>query len=288
MQNPASIGIIGGSGLSDLPEFTLQQAAELDTPYGLPSDTIQVGEWAGRTVAFVPRHGRGHHLLPSEVPNRANIYALKALGVERVIAISAVGSMQLHIRPLDIVLPHQFIDNTHQRISTFFGNGLAGHVNVTQPTCPTLRAALHSACQAIAIRVHAGGIYQCEEGPQFPTQAEAELYRARSNVSIIGMTLAPEMKLAREAELCYAAICLVTDYAPWNDGTPLSTEVVVANARKMREIVRRILNYAMPRTPVERECHCRHALNGAIQTDAQAISLEVRQRLGWLIGDLQA
>ncbi len=285
MSQPVTTAVIGGSGLFDLADFDAERELHIETSYGPPSDAITIGTWGQHRVAFLLRHGRGHRLLPSEIPYRANIYALKSIGVERLIAVSAVGSMQPQIEPRDLLLPDQFVDNTHQRVSTYFGNGIVGHINLTQPVCPELIDLLRTASQSQNLRVHPAGIYQCEEGPQFPTQAEAELYRARSNVSVIGMTLATEMKLAREAEMCYAAICTVTDFAPWYLGEELNTEVVAANSKKMQPSVQKILVDVIAHIPNARHCDCAHTLDGAIQTDRAAITPEARDRLKWLIGD---
>ena len=219
-----AIGVIGGSGLYELEGLTDVRWRRVRTPFGDPSDEYCVGVFEGRRVVFLPRHGRGHRLMPSELNFRANIWGLKALGVEWVVSVSAVGSMKEEIRPLDLVVPHQFYDATRRRVSTFFGDGIVAHVGMADPVCPLLAGDLEKAARATGATVHRGGTYLCIEGPQFSTKAESRIYRSWG-VDVIGMTNVPEVKLAREAELCYATLALVTDYDVWHD---TEAEVTVA------------------------------------------------------------
>src|ERR1700732_4170864 len=210
------IGVIGGSGLSQMAALEVAEERRLDTPFGAPSDPYVIGELEGRRVAFLPRHGRGHRLLPSELNYRANIYGLKVLGGEQVISVSAVGSMKLEYKPTDIVVPDQFYDRTRHRVDTFFGNGLVAHVSLAKPVCPRLLVAADAAARAAGATVHKGGTYVCMEGPQFSTRAESETYRSHG-FDIIGMTNLQEARLAREAEICYVSLSMVTDYDCWHE-----------------------------------------------------------------------
>ena len=265
----AKIGIIGGSGLYQMAELTEVEEVAVDTPFGPPSDSFIVGTLEGVRVAFLPRHGRGHRLLPTELPFRANIYAMKLLGVERILSASAVGSLQERYAPLDMVIPEQFFDRTRARAreSTFFGEGIVAHITFAHPVCASLGDVLEESCRAAEVNVHRGGTYLCMEGPAFSTVAESNVYRSW-NMDIIGMTNLQEAKLAREAEICYATLALVTDYDCWHeDHDAVSVETVVENLNKnvrnaqaiMREAVRRLAQ-------TERACACGSALRNAIFT----------------------
>jgi 5'-methylthioadenosine phosphorylase len=280
----AKIGIIGGSGLYDLEGISDLTEVRLSTPFGDPSDVITLGTFAGQRVAFLPRHGRGHRLLPSELPNRANIYALKVLGVERIIAVSAVGSMRETIHPLDLVVPDQIVDRTTRRPNTFFGEGLVAHISFADPFCPQLSALLAQAAEETGARVHRGGTYICIEGPQFSTRAESRIYR-QWGVDIIGMTAVPEAKLAREAEICYAVLALVTDYDVWHvSEQPVTAEMVIANLQRNVAQAKRVLATLIPRLGVERTCACGQALRDALVTDLALIPPARREALRPLIG----
>ncbi len=280
----AKIGIIGGSGLYDLEGISDLTEVRLSTPFGDPSDVITLGTFAGQRVAFLPRHGRGHRLLPSELPNRANIYALKVLGVERIIAVSAVGSMRETIHPLDLVVPDQIVDRTTRRPNTFFGEGLVAHISFADPFCPQLSALLAQAAEETGARVHRGGTYICIEGPQFSTRAESRIYR-QWGVDIIGMTAVPEAKLAREAEICYAVLALVTDYDVWHvSEQPVTAEMVIANLQRNVAQAKQVLATLIPRLGVERTCACGRALRDALVTDLALIPPARREALRLLIG----
>jgi len=280
----AKIGIIGGSGLYDLEGISDLTEVRLSTPFGDPSDVITLGTFAGQRVAFLPRHGRGLRLLPSELPNRANIYALKVLGVERIIAVSAVGSMRETIHPLDLVVPDQIVDRTTRRPNTFFGEGLVAHISFADPFCPQLSALLAQAAEETGARVHRGGTYICIEGPQFSTRAESRIYR-QWGVDIIGMTAVPEAKLAREAEICYAVLALVTDYDVWHvSEQPVTAEMVIANLQRNVAQAKRVLATLIPRLGVERTCACSQALRDALVTDLALIPPARREALRPPIG----
>jgi 5'-methylthioadenosine phosphorylase len=281
----AKIGIIGGSGLYDMEELTERREIALDTPFGPPSDKFILGSMHGKRVAFVSRHGRGHRIIPSEINYRANIYAMKMLGVERILSASAVGSLKEEIAPLDIVLPDQFVDRTRGRISTFFGNGLAAHVNFADPVCPELLEAVHAAASQAGIRSMKGGTYLCMEGPAFSTRAESNMYR-RLGMDIIGMTNLQEAKLAREAEICYATVALVTDYDCWreNDDT-LSIEMIIENLNKNTRNVQQVIREVVPALAAgQRSCICSQALHNAIITREDLIPPQVKNDLRIIIG----
>jgi 5'-methylthioadenosine phosphorylase len=279
----ARFGIIGGSGLYDVEGIESLREVRLDTPFGAPSDAYLVGQFRGQAVAFLPRHGRGHRLSPSELNSRANVFGFKLLGVERLISVSAVGSMREEIQPLDVVVPDQLFDRTRLRPSSFFGNGLVAHVGFADPFCPDLSRGVAAAGRRVGARVHAGGTYVCIEGPQFSTRAESRIYRGWG-VDVIGMTALPEAKLAREAELCYATIALVTDYDVWHESeSAVTVEMVVANLRQNVGTARRILAEAIAGLGDARACHCRDALRGAIMTRPDAIPEAVRRDLAPLI-----
>ena len=278
----ARIGFIGGSGLYDVDGATNRREVEVSTPFGYPSDKIILGEIEGAGCAFLPRHGRGHRVSPSEIPARANIYALKTLGVERLISVSAVGSLREELRPLDLVIPDQIIDRTRERPSTFFGGGVVAHVGLADPFCDNLRRAAMDAA-ARAATVHDGGTYVVIEGPQFSTRAESAMHRAWG-ASVVGMTALPEARLAREAEMCYATLAFVTDYDVWREPSEdVSVEMVVHNLTRNAEtaqgIVRRMAR-ALRGEP--RRCGCGEALKTAIITNRDSIPADARRRLGAL------
>jgi 5'-methylthioadenosine phosphorylase len=257
----------------------------VETPFGHPSDSIRVGEIEGRSIAFLARHGRDHQLIPGEINYRANIYALKSLGVERILSASAVGSMRERIRPRDVVLVDQFIDRTHKRTSTFFGEGIAAHVSFAEPTCPVLRETMLHAAEGRVPRAHDGGTYVCIEGPAFSTRAESELYRSW-DVDVIGMTNLQEAKLSREAEICYATLALVTDYDCWHEEEEdVSVGALLANLEANATAAAETLRDTLRRLPAVREgCPCVDALEHAMITAPAAIPDEVRRRLDPLIG----
>ena len=279
----ATLGFIGGSGLYDIEGLTDRHEVEVTTPFGDPSDNIVTGSLDGIRVAFLPRHGRGHRITPTEIPVRANIYALKSLGVERIISVSAVGSLKEELRPLDLVIPDQIIDRTKARVSTFFGDGLVAHVGFADPFCSVLRQSALDAASGLTT-AHDGGIYVVIEGPQFSTRAESALYRSW-NADVIGMTALPEAKLAREAEICYATLAFVTDYDVWREAEDdVSVEMVIANLMKNVETARTIIRNVTARTPSSRECGCGTALEMAIITSRDLIPNETRERLGLIAG----
>jgi 5'-methylthioadenosine phosphorylase len=278
------IGVIGGSGLYDMAELTDREEVALKTPFGDPSGPYLVGTLRGKRVAFLARHGAGHRLLPSELNFRANIFGFKLLGVERIISASAVGSLRQEYAPLDIVVPDQFFDRTKGRISTFFGNGLAAHVSFAHPICAELSRVAVEAVQSIGARVHRGGTYICMEGPQFSTLAESNLYRAWG-MDIIGMTNLQEAKLAREAEICYVTLALVTDYDCWHpDHDSVTVDMIVATLMKNAETAQRAIAEAITRLPADRSCDCGSALKYALITRPEAIAPDVKQRLAPIIG----
>jgi len=278
------IGVIGGSGLYEIEGLTDVEEISVETPFGAPSDVIVVGTLEGVRVAFLPRHGRGHRIMPSELPVRANIYALKSLGVERIISVSACGSMKEEIAPLDIVIPDQLFDRTKTRASTFFGDGLVVHISFANPFCPHLSQSLYEAAVEVGARVHKGGTYLCIEGPQFSTKGESRVYRSWG-VDVIGMTAIPEAKLAREAEICYATMAMVTDYDVWHEaeGT-VTVEMVVRNLLRNVDAAKRVLRTLLPRIPSQRDCPCATALKDAIITQRERIPAEVRKKLSLLVG----
>lgn len=280
----AKIAFIGGSGLYDISGLSDVEQVDVDTPFGFPSDSVSVGKLEGQPVAFLARHGRGHRHLPNEIPFRANIYALKLLGVERIISIGAVGSLRESIRPLDMVVPDQLIDRTRGRTSTFFGNGVVAHVGFADPFCPELRGGLVRTGRKGRVVVHDGGVYVVMEGPQFSTRAESNLYRSWGG-SIIGMTALPEAKLAREAEICYATVALVTDFDVWHHAeAEVSVDLVVENLTRSVETTQALLPELAAHIPDSRKCGCQSALQHAIITDRGRITDEARSRLSAIIG----
>jgi 5'-methylthioadenosine phosphorylase len=280
----APLGVVGGSGLYQMAGLEGLRTERVPTPFGEPSDAYLLGRLGGRDIVFLARHGRGHRLLPGEINFRANIYGFKALGVERLVSVSAVGSMRESLRPLDVVLPDQFIDWTRQRPSTFFGSGLVAHVSLADPVCPVLTAALAEAAGGTGARLTRGGTYLCIEGPQFSTRAESRLYRS-FEVDVIGMTNVQEVKLAREAEICYATLAMVTDYDCWREETEAVTvDEVVARLNDNARTAQTILARALERLPETRSCPCATALASAILTDRALVPPETRQRLRLLVG----
>jgi len=278
----ASIGIIGGSGLYEVEGVTDLQEVRLDTPFGAPSDAYVVGTLAGRRVAFLPRHGRGHRISPTELNSRANVFGFKLLGVERLISVSAVGSLREELRPLDVVVPDQLFDRTRQRPNTFYGDGVVVHTGFADPFCPDLWALLCTAGERTGARVHRGGTYVCIEGPQFSTKAESRVFR-QWGFDVIGMTALPEARLAREAELCYGTLALVTDYDVWHE-EPVTVEMVVANLTKNVATAKRILAAAVVALAPERTCPCGRALENAIMTRRELIPEATKRRLAPLLG----
>jgi 5'-methylthioadenosine phosphorylase len=279
-----TLGVIGGSGLYQMTEVEQGEWVSVDTPFGAPSDAYFVGELEGVRVAFLPRHGRGHRLLPSELNFRANVYGMKKLGVERLIAVSAVGSLKKEIAPGQIVIPDQFIDRTRGRISTFFGRGIVAHVSFADPVCGDLARLLAEVGREGGSTIHAGGTYVCMEGPQFSTRAESFLYRGWG-ADVIGMTNLQEAKLAREAEICFATLALATDYDCWNtEAGDVMIEEVLAILNKNVATAQRIIRGAATRLPAERACPCAQALKDAIITDRTHIPTAVKQELGVIVG----
>lgn len=281
----AKIGIIGGSGLYSMPGFTNQQEVVLDTPFGAPSDAYIVGEMAGKPVAFLARHGRGHRLTPSELNFRANIHGFKQLGVEWIISLSAVGSLKDEHKPLDFVIPDQFVDRTMGRQSTFFGEGLVGHISFGDPVCGALAKLLHHACAEAGVASKLGGTYICMEGPAFSTKAESNLYRSWG-MDVIGMTNLQEAKLAREAELCYATVAMVTDYDCWHpEHDAVTVADIVRNLHHNAENAQKVVQKAVELLSTgERSCPCASALEFALITDKSKVPAETRTKLELLVG----
>ena len=282
----AKIGVIGGSGLYSMPGFSAQQEVRLSTPFGEPSDAYIVGELEGKPVAFLARHGRGHRISPSELNFRANIHGFKQLGVEWIISLSAVGSLKEEHKPLDFVIPDQFVDRTRGRASTFFGNGLVAHISFADPVCPVLMKLLHEACREAGVPSKLGGTYLCMEGPAFSTKAESNLYRSWG-MDVIGMTNLQEAKLAREAEICYSTVAMVTDYDCWH---PEHDAVTVAdiirnlthNAENAAKVVRAAVRLLDP--GAQRSCLCSRALEHALITDRNAVPAETLKKLELIVG----
>src|ERR1700719_136211 len=267
----ATIGIIGGSGLYSMAGLKDTREIRVKTPFGEPSDAIVLGTLEGKSVAFLARHGRGHRILPSEINFRANICAMKQLGVERIISVSAVGSLQEELRPGEFLVPDQFVDRTKNRVSTFFGGGLVAHVAFDKPTCPQVSAVLGDASVQCGVKVHPRGTYVCIEGPQFSTLAEAHLHR-QLRFEVIGMTNVTEAKLAREAELCYATVAMITDYDCWHpEHSSVTLAEIIANLNRNTENAQNVIRAAVRGMPRERSCRCGQALANAILTDRKKI-----------------
>ena len=288
-QRTARLGVIGGSGLYSIPGLAEVEQVEVSTPFGAPSDALTFGDLEGVSLAFLPRHGRGHRLSPAEVPSRANIYALKSVGVERVISVSAVGSLREDVAPLDLVIPDQLFDRTKARPASFFEQGIVAHVEFAEPFCPDMSARLADAMEALGdIRFNRGGTYICIDGPQFSTKAESRIYR-QWGCDVIGMTALPEARLAREAELCYATIACVTDYDVWHESEgPVTVEMVVANLTHNVANAQRIIREMARTLPADRfsaTCGCASALDHAVMTDRALFTPEQRARYALLLGE---
>ena len=279
------IGVIGGSGLYAMEGLAVREEKRISTPFGDPSDAYVIGELDGRRVAFLPRHGRGHRLTPTELNYRANVFGFKVLGVEQLISVSAVGSMKLQYKPTDILVPDQFFDRTRHRPDTFFGNGLVAHVSVAHPVCPELIPVFTGGARAAGATVHEGGCYLCMEGPQFSTRAESEVYRGWG-MAVIGMTNLQEAKLSREAEICYATLAMVTDYDCWHEeeadvSGQAVMEVIAQNVKMAQAVVRNVVGGLanLPRT-----CACQHALQHALITDRALVPAQTLKDLQPIIG----
>lgn len=280
----AQIGIIGGSGLYKMEELTDVEKVALETPFGEPSGKYVLGTLEGKRVAFLARHGTGHRILPSELNFRANIYGFKLLGAEFILSASAVGSLKEGIPPLDVVIPDQFIDRTRGRISTFFGSGLAAHVGFAHPFCAILSEKLYASGKTVGASIHKGGTYVCMEGPQFSTLAESNLYRSWG-ASVIGMTNLQEAKLAREAEICYSTMALVTDYDCWHEEEEdVTVDAIIENLQKNAETAKKTMIETIKTLPFERTCECATALQFGIITDHGHIPEEVKRDLDPIIG----
>lgn len=284
MSEPVRIGIIGGSGLYDMAELTDREERAISTPFGDPSAPLVLATLRGRRVAFLARHGHGHRLTPSELNFRANIYAMKTLGVEWILSASAVGSLRDDYQPLDLVIPSQFYDRTRGRVSTFFGDGLVAHVAFAHPFCAPLSAIAFESAKRAGATVHMGGTYVCMEGPQFSTIAESNAYRAMG-FDIIGMTNLQEAKLAREAEICYTTIALVTDYDCWHpDHDSVTVEMIVANLTQNAATAQQVMADAVEHLPIERTCSCASALATAIITRPDAVPAATKVKLAPIVG----
>lgn len=279
----AQIAVIGGTGFYNMDGLTDIEEITVSTPFGAPSDAIRIGTLAGRRVAFLARHGRGHRISPTEINARANFYALKTLGVSYVLSISAVGSLKEEVRPRDFVIPDQLYDHTKTRANTFFGNGIVAHVGMAEPFCEELRLLLADGAEATGITVHRSGTYLCMEGPQFSTKAESNVYRSWG-CTVIGMTAAPEAKLAREAEMCYAAIACSTDYDCWHEEhDSVTLGMIIDNLHANVEHAKQVLRFVIPAIPLDQPCGCHSALAHAILTDRTTIPAETIRTLGPLV-----
>src|SRR5271166_736933 len=280
----AELGIIGGSGLYSMSGLTDTREIRLKTPFGDPSDAFVIGTVEGKRVAFLARHGRGHRILPTELNFRANIYAMKLLGVQRIISVSAVGSLQEDLRPGQFLIPDQFFDSTKGRKSTFFGNGIVAHVTFDKPTCPQLSTVLGEACRSQKVPVHEKGTYICMEGPQFSTLAEA-LYHRAMKFSVIGMTNVTEAKLAREAELCYSTVAMITDYDCWHpDHDSVTVATIIATLNQNATNAQNVLREAIKTLPAEHTCKCASSLKYAILTDPKVVPAKTKKNLAAIIG----
>jgi 5'-methylthioadenosine phosphorylase len=280
----AEIGIIGGSGLYSMPGLTRVKEVRLKTPFGAPSDAYVCGTLEGRKVAFLARHGRGHLLLPSELNFRANIHGFKQLGVERIVSLSAVGSLKEEHKPLDFVIPDQFFDRTHHRVDTFFGGGVVAHISLADPICGGLACVVEAACHKVGVVAKHGGTYLCMEGPQFSSKAESNVYRSLG-MDVIGMTNLQEAKLAREAELCYVTVAMVTDYDCWHPHhDSVTVDQIIAVLLKNAENAAKVVRETVASMPRERTCKCGSALAHAILTDRKKIPPTAKKRLKLLIG----
>jgi 5'-methylthioadenosine phosphorylase len=280
----AEIGVIGGSGLYSMSGLSGAREIRVKTPFGNPSDAIVIGTVEGRRVAFLARHGRGHRILPSELNFRANIYAMKLLGVQRILSVSAVGSLREDLPPGEFLIPDQFFDSTKGRKSTFFGNGIVAHVTFDKPTCPQVSTVLGNACRTLNVPVHEKGTYICMEGPQFSTLAEANFHRAM-NFDVIGMTNVTEAKLAREAEICYSTIAMITDYDCWHpEHDSVTVFAIIATLNKNASNAQNVLRETIKTLPAERACKCGSALKHAILTDPKLVPAKTKKNLAAIIG----
>jgi 5'-methylthioadenosine phosphorylase len=280
----ARIGVIGGTGLYDIEGLTDVKEVRPDTPFGKPSDAIVVGKLGGLGIAFLPRHGRGHRINPTEVPYRANIYALKALGVEFIISSNSCGSFKEELKPGHLLIPDQIIDRTRQRAGTFFGEGVVAHIQFADPFCPVLSDIVYKAAKEAGATVHKGGTFIAMEGPAFSTRAESRLYKAWG-ADVLGMTVLPEAKLAREAEICYASIACITDYDSWREtAESVTVEAILTTMRNNIDFAKKTIKLAAGRVPKKRDCACATALGPAIVTDPAAIPAATKQKLDLLIG----
>ena len=280
----AEIGIIGGSGLYNMPGLTDVREVKVNTPFGDPSDAYILGTLEGRKVAFLARHGRGHRILPSELNFRANIMGMKLLGVERILSLSAVGSLKQEHKPTDFIIPDQFVDRTYKRVSTFFGDGMVAHVAFGDPVCPEVASVMQGACQKANVVGKKNGTYICMEGPQFSTKAESNLYRSWG-MDVVGMTNLQEAKLAREAEICYATLAMVTDYDCWHpDHDSVTVEQIVAVLTKNAENACNVVRHAVAAMPKQHSCKCDQALATAIMTDRSKIPPATLERLMPIVG----
>src|SRR6202171_1260492 len=281
---PVRIGVIGGSGLYHMPGLQNAREIKVKTPFGDPSDALVVGTLEGKRVAFLARHARGHRFLPTEINYRANIHAMKQLGVERIVSVSAVGSLQEDLKPLDFLIPDQFYDRTRHRVSTFFGDGVAAHVGFAKPVCGQLSSVLGEACDRAKVRVHRGGTYICMEGPQFSTLAEAHVHR-QLRFEVIGMTNVTAAKLAREAELCYSTVAMITDYDCWHpEHASVTATQIMATLSQNAENAQKVLRESVRSMPVEPNCKCGAALRHALVTDLKLVPSATKKRLASIIG----
>ncbi|HJX13062.1 MAG TPA: S-methyl-5'-thioadenosine phosphorylase [Dehalococcoidales bacterium] len=280
----AKIGVIGGTGLYNIEGMTGIEEVDIETPFGSPSDKIVVGKLGGVGIAFLPRHGRGHRISPTEVPSRANIYALKSLGVEHIIAVNSCGSFKEELRPGHLLVPDQIIDRTQKRHNTFFGEGIVAHIQFADPFCPVLSQVVYQSALDAGATVHRGGTFIAMEGPAFSTRAESRLYKAWG-ADIIGMTVLPEARLAREAEICYASIACVTDYDSWHEtNETVTVEAILTTMARNIDLAKKTIKMAAGRVPAKRECACATALGPAIVTDPATIPAHRKKELELLVG----
>jgi len=280
----AKLAVIGGTGLYDIEGITDIKLIDIDTPFGKPSDSIGIGRLGGVGIAFLPRHGRGHRLSPTEVPSRANIYALKSLGVDFIISSNSCGSFKEDIKPGHLLVPDQIIDRTHHRFHSFFGEGIVAHIQFADPFCPVLSQIVYQCALEAGATVHRGGTFIAMEGPAFSTRAESRLYKSWG-ADVIGMTVLPEARLAREAEICYASIACVTDYDSWHEtNETVTVEAVLTTMRSNIDFTRKTISLASGRLPEKRECDCASALGSALVTDMSTVTSEQKKKLDLLIG----
>jgi 5'-methylthioadenosine phosphorylase len=284
LNKKAEIGVIGGSGLYHMPGFEAHEEVRLMTPYGEPSDPYIVGQLEGKDVAFLARHGRGHRISPSELNFRANIFGMKMLGVDRILSLSAVGSLKEEHAPLDFVIPDQYFDRTRGRASTFFTDGIVAHISFADPVCPQLSGLVHRSARQVGINSKQGGTYLCMEGPAFSTRAESNIYRSWG-MDVIGMTNLQEAKLAREAEVCYVSIAMVTDYDCWHEEhDAVTVDQIIGNLNKNAENAAKLVQCVVASMPEARACKCGSSLKHAIITDRAVIPAAVKEKLGLIIG----